>query len=119
MDTFEFDVDEKLRPSVERKLTGTTQLDTHVRTLSFVGLPVAIKLIVICLRAYRFVAPRWLRERCVFDPSCSHYSELAFRQHGVRKGLLLTARRLRKCKSGVGGVDLVSLEMGDRYEIQG
>jgi len=30
MDEFEFNVDEKLRPSVERALTGTTELDTEI-----------------------------------------------------------------------------------------
>ena len=30
MDTFEFSVDESLRPSVERKLTGSTKIDRGI-----------------------------------------------------------------------------------------
>ena len=113
MDTFEFEVDERLRPSVERKLTGTTKIDAKISALSLPNKPIEIKLLIILLRLYRKLAPRALRCRCVFDPSCSHYSELALRQYGVLKGIKLTFKRLSRCKPGVGGIDFLDLKQGD------
>ena len=37
---------------------------------------------------------------CRFSPSCSHYAVDALRTHGVGRGLLLTARRLARCRPG-------------------
>ena len=110
MDTFEFAVDESLRPSVERKLTGTTPGDTKISALPLPSRPFHIKLIVVLLRSYRKIAPQSLRNRCVFEPSCSHYSELAFRQHGIWGGLKLTVRRLIRCRASNGGVDYFFLK---------
>lgn len=112
MDTFEFNVDEKLRPSVERKLIGSTFFDREVSTLSLDGIPISIKPVIVFLRLYRKIAPKALRCRCVFDPSCSHYSELAFREHGLINGTWLTFRRLHRCKPGSGGVDFLNLKQG-------
>ncbi|MFP6845318.1 MULTISPECIES: membrane protein insertion efficiency factor YidD [Thalassolituus] len=112
MDTFEFNIDEKLRPSVERKLTGSTSIDREVSALSFDGIPISIKPIIAFLRLYRKVAPKALRCRCVFDPSCSHYSELAFREHGLITGTQLTLSRLNRCKPDAGGVDFLNLKQG-------
>jgi putative membrane protein insertion efficiency factor len=111
MDTFEFEVDEKLRPTVERKLTGTTAMDSAISSLA---LPdnISLKLTITLLRVYRKLAPNSIRCRCVFDPSCSHYSELAFRQHGLLTGVKLTYRRLVRCKSGAGGIDLLNVKHG-------
>lgn len=113
MDTFEFNVDARLRPSVERKLTGTTAIDTKISAYALPKQPIEIKLSIILLRLYRKLAPSALRCRCVFDPSCSHYSELALRQHGLLKGIQLTCQRLARCKSGAGGIDFLHLRQGD------
>ncbi|WP_396589120.1 membrane protein insertion efficiency factor YidD [Bermanella sp. R86510] len=112
MDTFEFNVDEKLRPSVERKLTGSTSIDREVSALSLDGIPISIKPVIAFLRLYRKVAPKALRCRCVFDPSCSHYSELAFREHGLITGTRLTFNRLHRCKPNTGGIDFLNLKQG-------
>jgi uncharacterized protein len=105
-DSFEFNLDESLRPSVERKLTGTTRMDAEISALPS---PVnwGEKMAVLFLRVYRKITPRIIRCRCVFDPSCSHYSELAIRQHGVIRGVRLTLKRLSRCKPGSGGVDFL------------
>ncbi|WP_419241432.1 membrane protein insertion efficiency factor YidD [Cardinium endosymbiont of Nabis limbatus] len=34
---------------------------------------------------------------CRFQPSCSHYARAAFAKYGIRKGVLLTLRRLLRC----------------------
>ena len=112
MNTFEFNVDEKLRPSVERKLTGSTAIDREVSALSLDDIPISIKPVIAFLRLYRKVAPKALRCRCVFDPSCSHYSELAFREHGLITGTRLTFSRLHRCKPDSGGIDFLNLKQG-------
>jgi len=109
MDTFDIDADEKLRPSVERNLTGTTALDTKIASLPVPTENRLVKYAVLLLRKYRKTVPHSVRCRCVFEPSCSHYSELAFRQHGVLLGIKHTFSRLRRCNSKNGGKDLTNL----------
>ena len=45
--------------------------------------------------------------RCRYVPTCSEYSQEAVRKYGIRKGLVLTAERLWRCRSQVpvGTVD--------------
>ncbi len=112
MNTFEFNIDEKLRPSVERKLTGSTFIDRHISALSIHDTPIRVKPVIILLRLYRKIAPKAIRCRCVFDPSCSHYSELAFREHGLITGIKLTFSRLHRCKPDAGGIDYFKLKQG-------
>lgn len=117
IDTFEFVVDESVRPSVERELTGTTPGDARIAALPLPSGPFLTRLVVIALRLYRRIAPRSFRNRCVFEPSCSHYSELAFRQHGFWHGLELTVRRLIRCQASNGGIDYSSIEKEENNEI--
>jgi putative membrane protein insertion efficiency factor len=45
---------------------------------------------------------------CRFVPTCSCYAIEAIERHGARRGSLLTARRLLRCRPwGGSGVDLV------------
>ena len=49
------------------------------------------------IRGYRrFISPL-LGTNCRFHPSCSEYALCAVEQHGVIKGVYLSARRLIKC----------------------
>ena len=111
MDKFEFNVDEKLRPSVERALTGTTALDRVTASLPIPSGKLFTRWLILFLRQYRKLAPTSVRQRCVFEPSCSHYSELAIRQYGPLNGIRLTASRLNRCKPGNGGIDLTNINM--------
>ncbi|WP_091640459.1 membrane protein insertion efficiency factor YidD [Aquisalimonas asiatica] len=110
MDKFEFAVDESVRPTVERKLTGTTPGDERISALPLPSGSRLVRWSIIVLRFYRKLAPRSLRNKCVFEPSCSHYSELAFRQKGFWLGLRLTYKRLVRCRAGAGGIDYLFLE---------
>ena len=103
---FEMNVDEHLRPSLERQLTGTTKTDTEIQSLSIPQKPISIKVAVLTLRFYRKYRPTAIGNRCVFEPSCSHYSELAIRENGFTKGVSLTIKRLFRCRPGAGGLDL-------------
>jgi putative membrane protein insertion efficiency factor len=58
-----------------------------------------VRLLVAAIHAYQFtrigrVSP------CRFTPTCSHYAVEAVSRHGARKGLVLTARRLGRCRPG-------------------
>ncbi|RME43560.1 MAG: membrane protein insertion efficiency factor YidD [Chloroflexi bacterium] len=93
-------------PGVKRALTGTTPLDKEIDELPIPEDPAWLVLVVKGLRWYRHaIAPR-LGNRCVFEPSCSRYSELAFRKYGFLRGMILSARRLYHCRPGLGGRDL-------------
>jgi hypothetical protein len=60
------------------------------------------------IRFYRAVLAGWLGGQCRFAPSCSHYAELAIREHGVTKGTVLAAWRIARCNPyGRGGLDPV------------
>lgn len=105
-DSFEMNVDEHLRASIERQLTGTTKTDTEIQSLPIPQKPAPIKFAVLALRFYRKYRPTIIGNRCVFEPSCSHYSELAIRENGLTRGISLTIRRLFRCRPGAGGLDL-------------
>ncbi len=104
-DQFEINVDEHLRPSIERKLTGTTKEDDKIAAMSMPNGSLPIKLAVSLLRIYRKVTPTFIRNRCVYEPSCSHYSELAIREYGFFTGVKLTIKRLYRCRPNNGGID--------------
>jgi putative membrane protein insertion efficiency factor len=103
---YELNVDVHLRPSLERKLTGTTKTDTKIQSLPIPQKPTSIKSAVLILRFYRKYRPPIIGNRCVFEPSCSHYSELAIRENGLMVGIWLTVKRLLRCRPGEGGIDL-------------
>lgn len=81
-DTYDCDVDPECMPTIERILKGSTDSDDVIQTLSIPNSPIWLKIIVKIIRWYRRVISPKLGNRCVFEPSCSHYSELAFRKRG-------------------------------------
>src|SRR5690349_1003067 len=56
--------------------------------------------VLAAIRGYRKISPR-LPTRCRYTPTCSAYGLEAVRRHGTRRGLRLTAGRLRRCRPGV------------------
>ena len=71
-----------------------TQRDIEIHNLPIPKKPIWLNLIVRLLRFHqKSISPR-LGNRCVFDPSCSRYSELSFRQKGFIQVLKLTFSRL-------------------------
>ena len=105
-DKFVINVDEQLRPSIERQLFGYTNMDVKINSLPIPKKPIQIKISIILLRWYQRVISPKLGNRCVFEPSCSHYSELAIRKNGLLKGGWETIKRLNRCRPGAGGIDL-------------
>jgi len=105
-DTYECNVDSEHLPSVERMLRGTTDADSTIQAMEIPARPILIRFAVKSLRWYRRRISPMLGNRCVFEPSCSHYSELAFREHGAIQGFISTVKRLRRCHLGNGGIDI-------------
>ena len=104
-DIVEFNVDPKNRPIIIRQLLGKTKRDLEIEGLPFPKGPLWLILVVGSIRFYQKYISKKLGNRCVYDPSCSRYSELAFREKGFIKGLLLTIQRLKICKPQNGGID--------------
>jgi putative component of membrane protein insertase Oxa1/YidC/SpoIIIJ protein YidD len=97
---------ESLAPAVLRVFAGITPLDADIDSLPLPSSPAWRRWCVRSLRWYRqSISPR-LGHRCVFEPSCSRYSELAFRNNGLLRGVFLTLHRLSRCRPGAGERDM-------------
>lgn len=108
--TIECRVDDTMLPSVLRAFAGRTQLDAEVDLLPNPSGSGPRALAVRLLRWYRArVGPR-LGHRCVLDPSCSRFTELAVRQAGIVRGSWRALQRLVRCKPGHVGVDLADAQ---------
>ncbi|MCA1959294.1 MAG: membrane protein insertion efficiency factor YidD [Desulfomonile sp.] len=60
------------------------------------------------IRLYQILISPLFPSSCRFYPTCSEYAREAVLEHGVGKGLLLTLRRLGRCRPfGPGGFDPV------------
>lgn len=107
-DVFEIDACGKDVIFIERHFSGHTKLDLEIQNLPIPIKPIWLNIFIRSLRNYqKKISPR-LGNRCVFDPSCSRYSELAFREKGFLKGSLRTLNRLRRCRPNNGGKDLLT-----------
>lgn len=103
-------VPETLRPSALRAAGFKPELDKVIdrQTVTYGLHPRTAAIILI--RLYRWVRPQAIGNRCVFEPSCSRYSELAFRQLPFLDAIMATRNRLKRCKPGRGGLDLTNLK---------
>jgi|TARA_B110000285_G_scaffold160863_1_gene179681 putative membrane protein insertion efficiency factor len=104
---FEFNVDPKDTIIVERAFKKHTKMDLEIQNLSIPKKPFWLNITLRMLRFYQNNISEKLGNRCVFDPSCSRYSELAYRKKGFFKGTLLTLKRLHRCKPKNGGIDIL------------
>lgn len=104
-DTFEFNVESKNAIIIQRHFTRHTKRDIEIHSQSVPTKPIWLFLVVKSIRFYQKYISKKLGNRCVFNPSCSHYSEAAFRKYGFSKGIKLTISRLKRCKPQNGGVD--------------
>lgn len=109
-DTYEFEVDEKFRPAIERQLTGTTKMDSEIEANPIPERPLLLSTSIKLIRWYQRRISPTLGNRCVFEPSCSHYCELVIRELGLLKGIFLAAKRLLRCRPDAGRVDLHPLK---------
>lgn len=104
-DSFEISANEKDAVIIQRHFSKHTKMDLEIQNLTIPKRPIWLNLVVRMLRFYQNNISEKLGNRCVFDPSCSRYSELAFREKGFFKGLKLTINRLKRCRPENGGID--------------
>lgn len=57
-------------------------------------------LAVALIMFYRMVISPLFPASCRFVPTCSEYGLIAFKRYGFRKGFVLTAKRILKCRPG-------------------
>ena len=57
---------------------------------------------IIIIRFYQWVISPALGPKCRFTPTCSQYTAVALKKHGLAKGFLLSVKRISKCRPGGG-----------------
>jgi putative membrane protein insertion efficiency factor len=63
---------------------------------------------IFLIKLYQKVISPWTPAACRYAPTCSAYSIKAFEKHGLRKGFLLTIKRISSCHPwGGSGYDPV------------
>ena len=63
------------------------------------------------LKSYKAVLSPLLPPSCRFDPTCSVYASDAVRRFGARRGAVLSAKRILRCRPGApGGFDPVPFD---------
>jgi putative membrane protein insertion efficiency factor len=97
--------DERLPAPGELRRLLRAERRAHEGPLTRPPSPLARALVAL-IGVYRGrISPR-LRSRCVFEPSCSRYAELAIAHTGAIRGSLATATRLARCRpANEGQVD--------------
>jgi len=60
------------------------------------------------IRLYKILLAPFFGGACKFYPSCSNYAYQAIERHGARRGIVLAAKRLLRCRPFTkGGFDPV------------
>ena len=54
---------------------------------------------------YKAFAPKKMRDRCRFEPTCSTYMVMAINKYGLIKGFIKGLKRISRCKPPNGGID--------------
>ena len=54
---------------------------------------------------YKAFAPKKMRDRCRFEPTCSTYMIMAINKYGLIKGISKGIKRICRCKPPNGGID--------------
>lgn len=62
-------------------------------------------LLIASVKTYQALAPKAIRERCRYEPSCSVYMLLAVEKYGFWKGFRKGLKRWKGCKPPNGGID--------------
>jgi len=68
----------------------------------------AVQVLMLPIRFYRYFISPWLPPSCRFTPTCSAYAQEALMVHGPLRGSYLAVHRLCRCHPfAPGGVDPV------------
>ncbi len=93
---------------------GRWRVDALARSLPLVPRNLGLAL----LHSYRATISHVYGDVCKYYPSCSAYAVGAVQQHGLAKGVVLTAARLARCHPWAqGGIDDVTPHRAFRHEL--
>jgi len=93
--------------SVKRLERGSSLGFVRATRLTLLGL----------LRVYQILLSPFFGGACKFYPSCSNYALEAIERHGARRGIVLTLKRLGRCRPFTkGGFDPVPEPEAEREE---
>ena len=72
-------------------------------------------IILLLIKFYNFFISPLLGVRCRFLPTCSEYCSVSLREHGLKKGGVLSLKRIMRCHpikilGGASGIDLVPVK---------
>ena len=66
------------------------------------------KLVKYFIRLYQLIISPYLGSNCRFYPTCSNYALEAIEKKGLRKGVMMSIKRILRCNPwGGSGVDMV------------
>ena len=69
---------------------------------------IILYLIVFFIKLYQYLFSPILGRNCRFTPTCSNYSISAIRKYGLKKGFILSIKRISRCHPwNKGGYDPV------------
>ena len=77
-----------------------------VAVLALCGILLARRAVITAVKIYQRFAPKSIREKCRFEPSCSQYMILAIEKYGLIRGVMKGIDRLRRCNVHGGGFDM-------------
>ena len=73
--------------------------------LAFVSMLLLKPLVIGLILLYKATAPKSMRDRCRFEPTCSTYMIMAINKYGLLIGIIKGIRRIVRCKPPYGGED--------------
>ena len=67
---------------------------------------ISLYVIIFIIKIYQFIISPLLGPNCRFTPTCSSYSILAIKKFGIKKGIILSIKRIGRCHPwSKGGYD--------------
>ena len=60
---------------------------------------------VMAIKFYQRHASMKLRASCCYEPTCSEYAIASLYKYGFVRGLILTSKRIMRCRPPGGGID--------------
>lgn len=94
------------RPRLMRACGHIPALDQKIDARVIGKLSLQQRLAIGAIHAYRALRPRAIGDACMFEPSCSRFTEIAIEYEGVLRGARRGWNRILRCKDTSGGVDI-------------
>ena len=73
--------------------------------LALVSMLLLKPLVIGLILLYKATAPKSMRDRCRFEPTCSTYMIMAINKYGLIRGVGKGIKRIWRCRPPNGGID--------------